>query len=106
MLYHLKSKLNSQNDKTGHFNRLSVLLLVSGLFCFGYFYFYGGEKLKEERLEQLRKVFKKILFDLINSVDARHGYKDIRLNRIMANEYADDLVLEVKIRINNKEGGE
>ena len=62
--------------------------------------------MKEERLEQLRKVFKKILSRLINSVDARHGYKDISLNRKMANEYADELVYEVKIRINNKEGGE
>jgi len=62
--------------------------------------------LKEEKLEQLRKVFKRSSLRLINSVDARHGYKDIRLNRIMAKEYADDMVLEVKIRVNNKEGGE
>ena len=67
---------------------------------FGYFYFKGGEKMKEEKLEQLKRVFKttaKKVFD--------KGYDNtIRLKDTdeYFNEIADKLVYEVKIRINNK----
>jgi len=44
MLYHLESKLNSQNDQTGYFNRITEQPIMSGLFCFGYFYFKGKNK--------------------------------------------------------------
>jgi len=57
MLYHLKSKLNSQNDKTGHFNRFSVLLLVSGLFCFGYFYLGKKSSLRKVELRFLPRLW-------------------------------------------------
>ena len=51
MLYHLKSKSNSQNNKAGYFNRFEVLLLVSGLFCFGFFYFKGKNKTGLRKVE-------------------------------------------------------
>jgi len=50
MLYQLKSKLNSQNNQTEYFNRFSVLLLVFGLFCFGYFYLGGKSSLRKVEL--------------------------------------------------------
>jgi len=60
----------------------------------------GGEKLKEEKLEQLKKVFKataKKVFD--------KGYDNmIRLKETdeYFDEIADQLTYEIKIRINNK----
>jgi len=69
-------------------------------FLFGRFYLKGGEKLKEEKLEQLKTIFKstaKKVFD--------DGYDNtIRLKE--TDEYfsivADQLAYEVKIRINSK----
>jgi len=58
--------------------------------------------LKEEKLKQLRIVFKQMIRNFLNSKhDAEEYYNteddDIRV-------LANNLVLEVKIRINNKEG--
>ena len=61
--------------------------------------FKGGEKLKEEKLEQLRKVFKRMIKNFLNSPDDKDSFNteddDIKI-------LANNLVLEVKIRINNK----
>ena len=51
--------------------------------------------MKEERLEQLRKAFKAIL----------ERYLDIN-GEWNINNLINELLYEVKIRINNKEGGE
>lgn len=62
----------------------------------------GGEKLKEEKLEQLRKVFTKIILKIIadfNEVNA--SGEDINIEEYSKN-MANHLVYEVKIRINNK----
>ena len=56
-------------------------------------------KKKEEKLEQLRKIFKTKIKEIIHLVNLRQEY-------FTTNDYiqkiADDLVYEVKIRINNK----
>jgi len=44
------------------------------------------------------KVFKRMLHKLIKEVNEKHGYEDEKLDEILANEYADELVYEVKIR--------
>lgn len=55
------------------------------------------KKLKEERLEQLKKIFKKtvegIIFDTKEHFDTSDGYSE---------SIANKLVYEVKIRIDNK----
>jgi len=55
--------------------------------------------LKEERLEQLEKVFKTVIKDVISKVKIRQAYfeTDAYLQKIV-----DHLVYEVKIRIDNK----
>ncbi len=60
----------------------------------------GGEKLKKERLEQLKKIFiftAKKVFDKGYDNMVRLKDTDKYFNKI-----ADQLVYEVKIRINNK----
>jgi hypothetical protein len=72
--------------------------MVIGFFIW-LFLFLGGKKLKEERLEQLEKVFKTIIKDVISKAKIRQAYfeTDAYLKKIV-----DHLVYEVKIRINNK----
>ena len=43
-----------------------------------------------------------MLRNLIKKVDAKHGYEDEKLNEILADEYTNNLLYEVKVRINNK----
>ena len=59
----------------------------------------GGELMKEEKLEQLRKVFKTKIQDVIRNAKKRQLYFD---NDPYIQNIADNLVYEVKIRI----GGE
>ena len=72
--------------------------MVIGFFIW-LFLFLGGKKLKEERLEQLEKVFKTVIKDVISNTKKGQAYfeTDVYLQRIV-----DNLVYEVKIRINNK----
>lgn len=55
--------------------------------------------MKEEKLEQLEKVFKTTLKDVISKVKTRQAYFESEdyLQRIV-----NGLIFEVKIRINNK----
>jgi hypothetical protein len=55
--------------------------------------------LKEEKLEQLEKVFKTIIKDVISNTKKGQEYfeTDAYIQRIV-----DSLIYEVKIRINNK----
>ena len=55
--------------------------------------------MQEERLEQLRKVFKTTIKDVISKAKLSQAYfeSDDYIKRIV-----DNLVYEVKIRINNK----
>jgi len=55
--------------------------------------------LKEEKLEQLKTVFKPMIKDIIEKAKLRQPYfeTDEQIQKI-----ADSLVYEVKIRINNK----
>ena len=59
--------------------------------------------MKKEKLEQLRVVFKRMIKNFLNSPDDKDSFNtendDIET-------LANNMVLEVKIRINNKEGGE
>jgi len=57
------------------------------------------KKLKKERLEQLEKVFKTTIKDVISKAKTRQAYFESEdyLQRIV-----NDLIFEVKIRINNK----
>ena len=59
----------------------------------------GANKMQEERLEQLRKVFKTTIKDVISKAKLSQAYfeSDDYIKRIV-----DNLVYEVKIRINNK----
>jgi len=61
-----------------------------------------GEKLKEEKLKQIRRIFKTMLHKLIKKVNEKHGYEDEKLDEILANEYTNKMLYEVKIRANNK----
>lgn len=72
--------------------------MVIGFFIW-LFLFLGGKKLKEERLEQLEKVFKTVIKDVISNTKKGQTYfeTDAYLQKIV-----DHLVYEVKIRINNK----
>jgi len=54
--------------------------------------------LKEEKLEQLRKIFKKEIKSIILSTSGKNIFD---LNEYIENK-AGQLVYEVKIRINNK----
>lgn len=58
-----------------------------------------GEKLKEEKLEQIRKIFKAKIKDIIFKAKLTQAYfeTDDYIQKI-----ADGLVYEVKIRINSK----
>ena len=58
-------------------------------------HFKGGEKLKEEKLEQLRKVFKAKIKDIISKAKLTQAYfeTDDYIQKI-----ADGFVYEVKIR--------
>jgi hypothetical protein len=55
--------------------------------------------LKEERLEQLEKVFKTVIKDVISKAKIRQVYfeTDVYIQKIV-----DHLIYEVKIRIDNK----
>ena len=55
--------------------------------------------MKEEKLEQLRKVFKPMIKDIINKAKLRQAYFETDDN---IQKIADGLVYEVKIRVNNK----
>ena len=68
-------------------------------FLFGHFYLKGGEKLKEEKLEQLKTVFRLVIKDVISKAKLKQAYfeTDDYIQKI-----ADNLVYEVKIRINDK----
>ena len=59
----------------------------------------GANKMQEEKLEQLRKVFEITIKEIISNVKLRHAYFESNdyIQRIVNN-----LVYEVKIRINNK----
>jgi len=59
----------------------------------------GGKKLKEEKLEQLKVIFKSKIKDVIKKAKLRQEYfeTDDQIQKI-----ADSLAYEVKIRINNK----
>jgi len=59
----------------------------------------GGEKLKEEKLEQLKVIFKSKIKDVIKKAKLRQEYfeTDDQIQKIV-----DGFVYEVKIRINNK----
>jgi hypothetical protein len=72
--------------------------MVFGFFIW-LFLFLGGKKLKEERLEQLEKVFKTVIKDVISKAKTRQAYFESEdyLQRIV-----NGLIFEVKIRINNK----
>lgn len=63
--------------------------------------------MKKERLEQLRKIFKDEIEQIIENVKNMNTYFD---NKTNLEEYAknksEGLVYEVKIRINNKKRGE
>ena len=52
--------------------------------------------MKEEKLEQLRIVFKRLMENFIDDHEPNDELE----------EFVNQLVYEVKIRINNKEGGE
>lgn len=58
--------------------------------------------MQERKLKQIGIVFKKTLHKLIKEVNEKHGYEDEKLDEILANKYSDELVYEVKIRVNNK----
>ena len=59
----------------------------------------GGKKLKEEKLKQLKIVFKSRIKDIISKAHLQQSYfeTDDYIQKI-----ADEFVYEVKIRINNK----
>jgi len=59
----------------------------------------GGEKLKEEKLKQLRIIFEKEIRGIVN-----HSFKTIQEyeKENYINRKASQLVYEVKIRINDK----
>jgi len=62
--------------------------------------------LKEEKLEQLKTIFKDEIKNIIDNVKNMNTYFDSETNlKEYAANKADQLVYEVKIRINNK-GGE
>jgi len=61
-------------------------------------------KLKKEKLEQLKIVFKRMIKNYLNSNPGDEDYYRTQDDDIEV--LANNLVLEVKIRINNKEGGE
>jgi len=62
----------------------------------------GGEKLKGEKLEQLRKVFKNYIETII--FDVKNDYIDFNRKEernTYKNEIAEIMVREVKIRVPN-----
>ena len=62
--------------------------------------------MKEEKLEQLKTIFKDEIKNIIDNVKNMNTYFDSETNlKEYAANKADQLVYEVKIRINNK-GGE
>ena len=60
----------------------------------------GGEELKEEKLEQLRTVFKGMIKNFLNSKPDDEDYYKTEDDDIKT--LANNMVLEVKIRINDK----
>jgi len=68
-------------------------------FLFGHFYLKGGEKLKEEKLEQLKTVFRLVIKNAINKAKLGQAYfeTDEYIQKIV-----EGLIYEVRIRINSK----
>jgi hypothetical protein len=59
--------------------------------------------MKEEKLEQLRKVFETTLTDMVDKVTHCLNMKEyLRIPK----SYTEKLLYEVKIRVNNNKGGD
>ena len=56
--------------------------------------------MKEEKLKQLKVVFKVLINDFINELDS--DYKEVGDAKLRINSLANKFIYEVKIRINNK----
>ena len=57
--------------------------------------------MKEEKLKQLKVVFKVLINDFINELDS--DYKEVGDAKLRINSLANKFIYEVKIRINNKQ---
>lgn len=62
--------------------------------------FKGGEEVKEEKLEQLRKIFSGIVKEICQEVE-KAGLENFVIDKYVEGK-VNQLVYEVKIRINNK----